>query len=166
MSIMPLSEDMLNFLSDREVVRRAAAPPIEEGEEDGVTAEPSADECGIYARDEDPANADRAPACADFHPAELSLIEEWRDANGWPSADNLYADLNELLARAVDAPEDTDTMARVVELQRQINLLESYRKMLLHKQQGACAFIGRWCSQTRSSPALDDEIEALALNRQ
>lgn len=161
---MPLSEEAKAFLEARETLRQQVSPPIEEPE--GDPSEPTPDECGIYAREDDPANEGRPTGCVEFYPQLLSEIEQWTDANGWPKTDDLYVELNELLARAADEPEDTDTMAAVIELQRQINLMESYRKMLLHKQQGSCAFISQWCGQTRDArSALKTELEELLLNR-
>ena len=161
---MPLSEEAKAFLAAREALRLRVGPPIEDPE--GDPPDPTPDECGIYARDDDPANEDRPAGCLEFFPQILSEIEQWTDANGWPTTDDLYVELNELLARAADQPSDTDTMAAVIELQRQINLMESYRKMLLHKQQTACAFISQWCGRIRGAgPLLKAELEELLLNR-
>lgn len=87
-------------------------------------------------------------------------VEQEEDGNGWPNSDGLYSDVMTTLKS-----KDQMVMPDAIVQQRQINTLESYRRMLLHKKQRRChllaAFAKYWESETQSQT----ELQQLMLNQ-
>lgn len=97
--------------------------------------------------------------------AGVTPIESFRDPNGWPNSDQLYQDLLALYDRAGRGnASDTDTMEQAIQWQRQINVLESYRKMLLHKKQRWCHFLSSWCECMKNEAQSQEQFRALMEN--
>lgn len=176
---MPLHPDVLSFLEKRNGFRDELAEALRGNTEDDddtsaedagavVGANPGgkADECAVPARGQEGSGSEGTgrESCTNVTDAlaKVTKIESFRHANGWPDSGQLYADLINLLK---SAPDETATMEQVIEWQRQISVLESYRKMLLHKKQGACEYLTSWCRCMESEEQSQQELEALMLNR-
>jgi len=134
----------------------------EEGE-GGEEASPEEDEdsCAVPARVEAASGACSKVAEA---LANVTRIESFKEDDGWPSAKGLYSELIAMTKRA-EKPRPTDTMEQVLQWQRQIDLLESYRKMLLHKKQGGCHFIKSWSESMKADKQSQVELAALLQNQ-
>jgi hypothetical protein len=97
--------------------------------------------------------------------AEVTPITMLRDPKGWPNSDKLYEDHRLALDRmATGSQLSDDDMTKILIYQRQVNVMESYRKMLLHKKQQACHFLSSWCECMKSEPQSQAQLNALLLN--
>ncbi len=85
-----------------------------------------------------------------------------RDAAGWPNCDALYAVLEEALTNVAS---DNGSAAQQIQLMRQVNVLESYRKMLLHKKQTVGHYMAAWCACLDKEPQSLEELRQLMLNQ-
>lgn len=77
----------------------------------------------------------------------------------WPTCDDLYSQVLESFANG-----DAAKLTRLD--QRQINIIESYRRMLLHKKQRRCQLLAAHVAQMRHEPQSQGEVERLLLNQQ
>lgn len=148
----------------------AADAVAENGEPAGADEDPNtsqntgtdADDCEVEGRDAgaDPGD-DECTNLVDRLAETDPLVCVGSDPNGWPNCDQLYAELNEMLKRAKSGPLPTDTQTQLIRLQRQVNAMESYRKMLLHRKQKACHYLESWCQCLRDEGRLQAELQAL-----
>lgn len=164
---MPLHDDAQAFLAVRNAFRTAIANALAAPVTVGETVPPEApgdDDCTVEPRE------DRAGACAGLQErlAQVTPIEQQRAAGGWPDSDSLYEDLLKVLdGQPIEIGGDEDvaaSMELVIQLMRQANVLESYRKMLLHKKQRWCHFLSSWCECMKGEQASQDELEQLMQN--
>ena len=170
---MPLHDDTLAFLERRNAFRDALAEALltrpEEPEEPDEPEDPEEPEepgeggegvCTVPGR----VGADGKPdtSCNPFAAiAQIEAIECFRDATGWPNCDQLYQDLMESLR----SENPAETAEIQIPLQLQVNVMESYRKMLLHKKQRLCHHLSAWCACLRREAQSQSELESLMLNR-
>lgn len=172
---MDLNEDTLAFLRERADFRLALRDALlkvqgedeDENDDDDIlppgtaiiTTNGLVDDCDVPGRTD---SVDGEEGCDELLRLlnALTPIETLRDPSGWPNADNLYAAVSEFVEstgqRQTLLPEHT--AANFAMLQRQVTLLESYRKMLLHKKQNACHFLLSWCEVMKSEPQLLNEL--------
>lgn len=164
---MPLHDDAQAFLAIRNAFRTALASALSApatAEQPVPPAAPEDDDCTVEPRE------DRAGACAGLQErlAQVTPIEQQRAAGGWPDSEALYEDLLRVLDnQPIDIGGDEDvaaSMELVIQLMRQANVLESYRKMLLHKKQRWCHFLSSWCECMKSEQQSQQELEQLMQN--
>ena len=152
-----LHPDTEAFLLQRDVfrqelatalLRKPTAPPSEEDKPADeaacvVPARPGAEECGTFL-------------------SVAARLECFRDAAGWPNADELY----NVLINGLSGAEDSEalTAAQQITLMRQVSVLESYRKMLLHKKQGMCQYLAALCNNMANEPNSLNTLRRLMLN--
>ena len=162
---MPLHEDTLAFLEARNALReqlRAALKGETTEDGSGDLLEPQQREIG------DPLTPCTVPARessegeGECEIGDLPYFECLRDVNGWPNSAGLYETLWDALSKEDDANNVGDEQIR---LMRQINVLESYRKMLLHKKQNVCHYLAAWCQALDKEPQSYDELQRLMLNQ-
>jgi len=135
-------------------------PPDPDKEAPGPAAA-AVEECKVPPREGTPCNKPDA-ACDPLRRLDsVEPIECFRDENGWPNSDGLYERIREATVNADD--EDNNAFAQI-QLMRQANVMESYRKMLLHKKQRLCHYMASWCECLKNEPQSQAEMEQLMLN--
>jgi hypothetical protein len=87
-------------------------------------------------------------------------IEQETAEKGWPECDGLYGDTNSNLKK-----KDELVMPEVIVQERQINTLESYRRMLLHKKQRKCHLLAAYAEYWEAEGRSQSELEELMLNK-
>jgi hypothetical protein len=153
-----LHQDTIDFLAKRNEERSALA---------GIFTEPEEDE-------EDPAPVVEGPVVGGCNPevggcAELNNrfaaypldegVENSTAENGWPASDGLYADV------MTDLKDPKKFMSDIIPHERQINTLESYRRMLLHKKERKCHLIAAYSAYWAKEALSQQELEQLLLNK-
>lgn len=120
------------------------------------------EECDVEPREGTPCN-EPGDGCNLFRRLDkITPLECLRDPKGWPNSDALY----ERLKEATLNPEDPDNFGRAqIQLMRQVNVMESYRKMLLHKKQRLCHYVAAWCECMKNEPQSQEELEELMLHQ-
>lgn len=170
---MDLNEDTLAFLRQRAEFRLALRDALvrteddddeDDGEDPGpggavVTVNGAEDACDVPGREEE-----EEDGCTELLKLlnDLTPIETFRDPAGWPNSDRLYDAVSEFVEKT--ASRETTRAEHTAEnfglLQRQVTVLESYRKMLLHKKQNSCHFLLSWCEVMKKEPQLLNELVA------
>ena len=171
---MPLHEDTLEFLEKRNAFRDELAAALrgetteEEEQEDEAAKEENCPEdepaagaaCRVPARDGTPCNQPELQCDILRRLDKIRPLECLRDEDGWPDSDGLYERLKEATLNEDDP--DNSAFAQI-QLMRQANVLESYRKMLLHKKQRLCHYLAGWCECMKKEPQSQEELEKLML---
>ena len=155
---MPLHDDTTAFLEARDALRTQLAAALR-GETAGTPAEqlqPGVTQYGVADICEP---EPRGGVC---EIGAFPRFECLRDAKGWPNTDALYETLYEAVSNA-SSPDNS--AASQIQLMRQVNLMESYRKMLLHKKQGVGQYMAAWCACLAKEPQSLEELRMLLLNQ-
>lgn len=102
---------------------------------------------------------DLSASFENWPPSLSEDIEQQSDENGWPNCEDLYED-NDATFKS-----QSRTMEENIAQQRQINTLESYRKMLLHKKQKRCELFASFGACLANESQSQSELEQLLLNK-
>lgn len=143
--------------SPGEVFSAANEEAEEEAEETSTACETLSARCVTGRDGKDPCSGDYTPdvcALSLKNLNELVGIECFRDENGWPAS----AELESSILAGLNGEM---TAAELIPLIRQMNVLESYRKMLLHKKQGSRQYFAAWCSVMKREADSQEELSLL-----
>lgn len=157
---MPLHDDTLAFLEARNAFRNELEGAICDDDRTGLTPKVGqfgdADGCEVTARAVDGSCGEATDGGAT--PDLCALGEK----AVFPACDSLY----ETTLNALKIDDDDNNVASAqIRLMRQINVIESYRKMFLHKCQTPKNLQLTWCEQLAAEGQSQEELSSLMLNQ-